>query len=196
MYRRVQAEGLQGVYNDPDDLSVRRYVHMILALAFVPEGEVAEAFDLLAVEAPQYLEPIVDYFENTYVTGRPAPGRRRAVPPRYQPTLWNHYLSALNKSHKTNNCLEGWHNQFNQLVCKSHPDIYTFIKAIQKEQAYSETSIAELSLGKRVKTAPRKKWSELQERIQGIANQYKQYKDNIIIKYLRNISFNIRISGT
>jgi len=37
-------------------------------------------------------------------------------------------------------------------VCKSHPDIYTFIKAIQKEQAYSKTSIAELSLGKRVKT--------------------------------------------
>ena len=66
MYRRVQAEGWQGVYNDPDDVSVRRFVHMVLALAFVPEDEVAEAFELLAAEAPENLERILDYLENTY----------------------------------------------------------------------------------------------------------------------------------
>lgn len=193
LYRRVQAEGLQGAYRDPDNHSVRRFIHMVLALAFVPEDDVAETFDLLAAQAPEEVEPILDYFQNTYVTGRPRRGRRRAVPPRYVPKLWNHYLTALNKSHKTNNCSEGWHNRFNQLVAKSHPDIYTFIREVQKEQGYTETSIAELSLGKRVKVAPRKKWLDLQDRIEGIVAQYNTYDD--IISYLRTLSYNVRISG-
>ena len=194
LYRRVQAEGLQGLYNDPDDHTVRRFVHMMLALAFVPQDEVANAFELLAAEAPEDLQPVLDYFENTYVSGRPARGRRRAVPPRYIPQLWNHHLSALNKSHRTNNCSEGWHNRFNQLVGKSHPDIYTFINEVKKEQAFVESSIAELSLGKKVKISPRRKWLEVQNRIQGIVAQYDTYNDDDnLLLYLRTISYNIHI---
>ena len=39
---------------------------------------------------------------------------------------------------------------------KSHPDIYAFIKQIQKEQGDTEIAVVELSLGRKVKAAPKK----------------------------------------
>ena len=43
VYRRVQANGLQAQYNDPDDRSMKKYIHMLLAVAFVPTADVPTA---------------------------------------------------------------------------------------------------------------------------------------------------------
>ena len=60
------------------------------------------------------------------------------------------------KDHKTNNASEGWHNKFRIVVGKHHPDLYFCLTEFQKEQAYTEACIAELALGKKVKTAKSK----------------------------------------
>lgn len=112
IYRRVQSEGLQVAYSDPEDSSLRLYVKKLLALAFVPIADVAAVFNLLDTNAPEELEDIVDYFGKTYVIGVPARGRRRARQPRYPPRLWNQYTAAREGSHRTNNISEGWHNRF------------------------------------------------------------------------------------
>ncbi len=56
-----------------------------------------------------------------------------AIRPRYPISLWNQYKIAINKVHRTNNVWEGWHNRL-QLVGKHHPDIYTAVGEIQKEE--------------------------------------------------------------
>ena len=91
------------------------------------------------------------------ISGKPARGRRRAVAPRYPPKIWNQYETAVTKSHRTNNVSEGWHNRFRVVVVKHHPDLYTAIGELQKEQGYTEICVAELSMGKKVKYAPKKK---------------------------------------
>ena len=52
------------------------------------------------------------------------------------------------------------------VVGKHHPDIYSALTELQKEQADTESMVVELCLGKKVRALPMRKWVELQERIQ------------------------------
>lgn len=194
LYRRVQEEGLQVAYNDAEDRSIKAFTHSILALAFIPIDDVADTFKMLARSCPGALRPVLDYFRRTYI-GVAATGRRRAIRPRYAVKLWNQYDAARNKSHRTNNASEGWHNRYRIVVGKHHPDLYSALTEFQKEQAYSEACLAELALGKRVKTAPKKKWVDLQNRIQSIADQYETYKNgNKVLEYLRTLGYNVTLT--
>ena len=149
--------GLQVAYQDQTDRSVEVFVHMILALAFVPVADVRSTFLKLRQECSPNLLPLMDYFDKTYVRGRPARGRRHGVPPRYSPEVWNQYAAACNKSHRTNNASEGWRNRFRLVVGKHHPDLYFALMEFKKEQADTEIAISELLLGRRVKIAPKRK---------------------------------------
>jgi hypothetical protein len=88
MYCQIQFAGLPVAYNDPDDRSLKYFTHMI-ALAFVPLTEVSRIFSLLKNDASEALSPIIEYFEKNYVLGVIARGRRRGIPPRYPPEIWN-----------------------------------------------------------------------------------------------------------
>lgn len=191
IYRRVQEEGLQAQYRSTEDRSVKRFTHMLLALAFVPEADVRASFRALRRECPPDLRGLYDRFNEYFIAGKPARGRREAVPPRYPPALWNQYTTAVNKSHRTNNVSEGWHNRFRLVVGRHHPDIYTAIAEIQKEQGYSEMCLVELSMGKKVKAAPNAKWTELQNRLESIAAEYNTRPR---LEYLRSIAANVTIS--
>jgi len=117
------------------------------------------------------------------------------VPRRYETALWNHYEAAKNKEHKTNNISEGWHNRFQIAVGKHHPDLYSCLTEFQKEQAYSETCISELALGKRVKAAPKKQWVTLQHRIQDITTECEVYKAaGTELDYLHTLGYNVNLS--
>lgn len=189
VYRRVQAEGFQEAYNNAADRTLKTYTHMILALAYVPLNDVRRVFNLLREDCPEDLIPVVDYFERIYVIGVPRRGRRRAVPPRYVPELWNQHESAIELTHKTNNSAEGYHNPISTIIGRHHPDLYTALGEIQREQADCEVAVAELSLGRRVKVGPKRKWLDLHSRIQGIAGNYDRYKDeNSELDYLRTLA--------
>lgn len=192
IYRHVQEEGLATRYRDPDDRSIRDFAHMTAALAFVPISDVRTVFQLLRDECPDEYLPVLQYFGDTYVLRRQRTRRGHWTEPRYPPNLWNQYDAALNRSHKTNNISEGWHSRFNLVVGKHHPDLYSAVIEFQKEQAFTESNIAELALGKRVKLLPRRKWLELQERIQGIVASYEDQKaDGTLMEYMRALADNI-----
>ena len=159
VYRHIQGSGLQANYADPTEREIKKYSHMLMALAYVPIQDVQRVFRLLKNddEIPETLSPVVKYIEETYVLGVPRRGNRRAVPPRYPIPLWNQYEASINGEQKTNNCSEGWHNRFRLIVGKHHPDLYSFLTEIQKEQADTEIAITELSLGRVVKSALKKK---------------------------------------
>ena len=91
---------------------LKKGTHQLCALAFVPEENVERNFVTLRSELPKELNEIADYFEATYIRKRRV--RRRSTrivvtsrPPRYPPSLWNHYESVLDGSARTNNLPEG-----------------------------------------------------------------------------------------
>lgn len=194
VYRKVQNEGLQEAYNDPDNRTVKQNVHMMLALAYVPVDDVANSFRSIKNQAPRSLQTVLTYFDETYVNGRRAVGRRAAVEPRYRPAIWNQYEAALAGDHKTNNISEGWHNRFRLIVGKHHPDLYAALSEIQKEQGDTDIALAELAMGKAVKAAPKRKWLTLKNRIKHIVSEYEDYRArNQVLDYLRTLGYNITL---
>lgn len=199
IYRKIQEDGLQVAYADPNNRSIKQFSHMIMALAFVPEQDVKLVFRKLKDAIPEELKEVAKFFGKNYVIGTPARRLRTgrvsaALPPRYPPKLWNQYYAALNNEQKTNNVSEGWHNRFRLVVGKHHPDLYSFLRELQKEQADTEIAVIELGLGRSVKAAPKKKWKDAQARICGIAREYQNYKDNeMFLEYIENLAYNIHI---
>lgn len=190
IYRQVQAAGLQAAYRNEEDRTIKQKTHMLMCLAFVPVDDVPSAYKTLRGVCPAELHPVFDFFRKNYVVGTPARGQRRAVPPRYPPPLWNQYATALQKSHRTNNVSEGWHNRFRQVVGKDHPDLYSALSEFQKEQGYTEICIQELALGKRVRNAPQKKWRDVQIRLENIAAEYENLP---LLEYLNNLAYNVSL---
>lgn len=138
--KRVQNEGLAAIYRDSEEISLG--VKKLLALSFLPPGEVPEAFCRLKEAAPQELEPLYKYFEETYVLGKPiirrGKGRRPITPrrnrPLFEPSLWNvHHLQNLGFS-RTNNHQEGWHHRFNVIVGGAHRGVFPLIVEFIKEE--------------------------------------------------------------
>ena len=75
---------------------------------------------------------------------------------------------------------------------KYHPDMFSFLHQIQKEQGETEICITEINMGRKTRSAPKKQYVQLQQRLQTIAEDYDVYKnDNDILKYLRTIAYNI-----
>lgn len=58
-------------------------------------------------EVPDNFIPIVNYIEMTYVQGRWAVSRGKAVPIRYAPELWNQFNAVLQGTTQTNNSSKG-----------------------------------------------------------------------------------------
>lgn len=192
VYRKLQDEGLQNRYNGADG-EIKIFTHMLTALAFVPLDDVRRVFNSLKNEAPEDLEQVFNYFQEFYVSGRPARGRgrgrTRAVEPRYPPSFWNVYEATLNGQHRTNNISEGWHNRFHVLMGKNHPDLYSALQQFQKEQGNTEISLIEVGLGKMLKAAPKRTWYENQNRLRNIVEQYDVYQNKL--DYLRVLAYTI-----
>lgn len=193
MYRKIQSEGLQQFYNNPENRNLKLQTHMQLSLAFLPPDDVANVFDLLVDEIEEELLPIADYFEEYYVRVRPDRERRKAVLPRYPISLWNQYDATLSSAQKTNNCSEGWHNRFHLLSGKNHPDLYSLLRSFQTEQADVETMCRELGMGRKVAAGMKKKWMENQNRIRRIVEDYETFKPDAVLQYLENLAHTINL---
>jgi hypothetical protein len=68
LYRQVQKLQLVALYKADEEISL--FVRQIDALAFLPLGEVEDAFKELRDRAPKELDELVDFFGVNYVLGR------------------------------------------------------------------------------------------------------------------------------
>ncbi|KAK3909666.1 FLYWCH-type zinc finger-containing protein 1 [Frankliniella fusca] len=199
MYRRVQEEGLQVVYNDPTDRSIKTAVHQILSLAFVPPADVPAVYDELKRELPRVVKVLGDYFEKTYIRGvRRGHGRGRARvvrgPPRYPVEEWNQHHAAAHKEARTNNLTEGWHNRFQGMMGKKHPSFYHMLREIQKEQRDTDVMVVELEMGRKIKVPQRLKYQLINARMQEIVLEYADYKEEgRLMEFLRRCGYNIAL---
>ena len=151
IYRRIQAEGLAMNYRQDREFSLK--IKMLPSLAFVPEIDVIDCFNILMQNFPENAQSVANYFENNYI-GRKLPnGSRRA--PIYPIRLWNMFTRVCNHQARTNNYVEGWHNAFQTTVSGSHPTISKLLAMLQREQSLHEATLAKWEAGE-VKVVSRK----------------------------------------
>lgn len=88
---------------------------------------------------------------------------------------------------RTNNSVEGWHNALKTFIGQSHPNIFKFIAAIQKEQDLQEMNMAQMSASQDPEPQ-RKKYKTLNVRIKNIVEDYNCENKT---SYMKRIAHNV-----
>lgn len=186
VWRRIASLGLKEAYTT--NPVIRKYTRILLALAFLPPREIANGFgDILDQEDfPRELEPVFDYFEDTYI-GRPVRNRRRA--PTFATCMWSVRERHEQGLPRTNNQLEAWHNAFQGGIQCSHPTLFKFIKYLQEEQALVERNITQIRQGRDL-TTRLKRYQALNRRLTRII----EHPPPTPIEFLNAIAGNLEIN--
>ena len=119
-------------------------MRMISALAFCPKNKVTAAFETLSEIILEEAIPIMDYFEDTYI-GKPHRRCRRSHI--FDIDIWNMYSRVLDDLPKSNNSVEGWHHSFQFSLTCDHPNIWVFLRILQKEQGLKDAIREQMSFG-------------------------------------------------
>ena len=172
LFRVLQKSGLQAAYNEEDG-SLRSDFHRSIALAFVPEEDVLDAFDTLVEVADERLGPVLQHMHEVYVHGSRVGRKLKA--PRFPPGTWNCHERTIAGLPRTTNSCEAWHSRLAKLLRKWHPNMYQFLEELMLEEADARCRRQKLELGH---SPPRKvrKYVTLDIRIQRIVETYHGYK--------------------
>ena len=182
VYRKIQSQGLQHQYMA--DYTFSQNVKMLVALAFMPLGDVINAFETLVAEMPEQLDPIIDYFENNYIGVVHRRGRR---PPRFPLQLWNVKDRIEEEIPRTNNHVEAYHRHLQAAILAFHPNIWTFLQVLKKEEALRRVEMIQMEAGE-VPPPQKLRYRECNIRIKTIV---KDYTNRNILSYLRGIAHNL-----
>lgn len=185
LWRKVQQCGLTEEYQNNEN--VRQHTKMLLSLSFVPVDDVIMAFEELAENCPNSLDPIINYWEDNYI-GRIR--RNRRASPRFAIAIWNVYSRVENGLPRTNNSVEGWHRAFQQTLNCHHPSVYKLIEQFRKEQDHVEIQLTRLAAGINHPNSSKRKYVQLSRRLETLTENY---DDSAVLDYLRRISYNLEI---
>jgi hypothetical protein len=194
MWRKLQAEGLSDEYKQEDNETMRSDFHALIALAFVPEEDVIDAFDTLREAADDRLQPVFDHLEDYYLRGRVRRGRGRRQQrsaPMFPPSTWNCYERAVEGRPRTTNTCEAWHRRLNTIVGKHHPSLFVLLDQLQEEVGEVDVEVMRAEGGV---SPPKKrnKYEVADQRIARIMARYNDYKEqDDILTYLRSIGYSI-----
>ena len=177
----------------------------LIALAFVPVGEIATVFDLVAAQFNDDADDLLDYFERIWI-GEP---RRRGnfchswniiltrwiclgadrKKPLFDHKLWNIHDRVIVAVSHSNNSVEGWHNAFANSVAISHPNILKPAEKIRREQSKFELDMAKILQGHEIKTK-KACYRRLDERITRLINGFDSSE---LDQFLQNLAANISL---
>ncbi len=184
VHRRVQDAGLQVQYREDETLSLA--TRMIPAIAFVHPDDVVESFELLQDEIPEELQPIMDYFEDTFI-GRP--GRRRRRGPTFPPAIWNVYSRVEAGLPRTNNNIEGWHRRMDASAGCHHPNIWVFLDILKKEEALNRITVIQTLAGQGP-PPQRRTYRNITQRLQTLVGDY---ENRGRLDFLRGVAHNLHV---
>ena len=132
--------------------------------ADVPQADVPQAFyDVENEIRNNYynngIDVVMDYFEDTHI-GRQRRGRSRGTP-MFALNIWNMNVRTRNELRRTNNHIEGWHRRFSGNCDCLHPNIWKFIRSLQREESLVRAEVHQVLGGhpvvqKKVRTMCRK----------------------------------------
>ena len=194
LWRRVQKEGLAQLYSD--NLTVKKSIKALQALAFVPLDDIAKCFYDLSLDEVIQIDPRIEniyrYFEKTYLGFHNA--RMKVITPaRFPPATWNMRQRTIDQLPRTDNMHEAWHKQFTNNIAVDHPTLTTLLVAIQNEQKDVEKKVQDFFDGKNVsRYGDNSNYEASNRRLNNIIHTYGQ-RD--LVSYLDSISFNLSLKS-
>ncbi|XP_071747499.1 uncharacterized protein [Lepeophtheirus salmonis] len=140
IYRKIQENGLQDSYQNNPDFNIN--IRMLSAIAFVPVDQTIEVFEALSETMPDIGQPIIDYFEDTYI-GRLQLQERRQEPS-FLHTIWNVRDRIIDGLSRNDNSVEGWYRHFQVNIGSQHPNLWEFIDILHREQSLNDDVITRM----------------------------------------------------
>lgn len=192
VWRHIQSCGMQERYQNDQTFSY--HIRKLLALSFVKPDDVKRYYETLIkseyfVENKDYLKPLLEYFEPTWIQKVGRLGRMKA--PKFPIELWNCFDCVVDDLPRTNNAIEGWHRGFSSKLNCSHASLWKFLYALQVEQSFTENKISDI-IAKKIVPITKDKYVKLNERILKIVSDYDN-SDVDEIEYLESLALNIRL---
>ena len=89
IYRNIQSEGLTGQYQS--DIEFGLSLKMLPSLAFVPEQDFVDCFNIIMQDFPASTLNVATYFEDTSI-GKRLPDQSKRVPKFRLPQNWYIYV--------------------------------------------------------------------------------------------------------
>ena len=162
---------------------------MIIALAFVPQQDVVDSFEILCQHIGNIhnedLDNVIIYFEDNYI------GHFIQHAPRRNPTFMIEIWNMLNRVDldlpQTNNAVEGWHHRFQSHLKAHHPSFWKFIDTLKQEESVIRASVLQ-NEGGHAPSPPRRGYTDVNQRIIRIVDDYPNRER---VNYLRSISYNL-----
>ena len=157
IWRKVQNCGLTTEFRENEEF--HRLVRRAGVLPLVPGHRVEDVWFQALEDSDDQTAPVMrfkDYVTETWVEGHLE--------------MWNHFD---HDGPRTTNAVEGWHNKFNRMCRRAHPNIFVFLELLQKEQAANEAKIIQITAGGVVRPKKRK-YRQLDSRLQSLKNRLRQ----------------------
>ena len=136
---------------------------------------------------PRVLQPIANYFEDTYIGRR---GRRHRWAPLFAISMWNMHSRVNDGLPRTNNSVESWHNAFQVSLQCSHPSIWTLLDALLKENALQQTVVNQTIWG----TQPLKKKKRYEKINNALNTLFEKREETPKLDFLRGCSYNLKLN--
>ena len=187
IWKHVQHLGLSQRYNQEEEFAL--HIRMLLALAFLPAGDVIERLeeqvDTINLLYHDVADDFLQYFENTYI-GR---YRRNASrhPSLFAINLWSLFNRTDNELPCTNNSVEGWHRSFQRHVPACHLVFWKLFFVLQKEENMIRISIVQ-HLAVHPAPSPMQSYLDSSCRILRILDDYPNRQT---LHYLKTIANNL-----
>ena len=195
-WRKIQELGLSQEYINDDDIKL--FCGMLDGLAFLPGNLVSAGMQYLKANTPNRFDALVQYFDQTYVSGTfrqiQRPGQNivvRNTPALFQPAIWNVNDATLADGARTNNICESWNNSFNGLVGYKNATIWACIEGLKKDSMMACLALANSGIGVALKKRVHKKTADLQLRLKNLCTEL-QNGNVTQVAFMRGIGHNIR----
>jgi len=143
-WRKLQELGLTERFRNDAEFALQ--CKMVPSIAFVPVADVVQAFEEISRNLDGELDPLLDYFEETYIGPRNRRGAGRRAP-RFAIALWNVFDRAAAGMARTNNFAEAQHRGLQTLCQMTHPTFWKFVKKLSLSQQKVDTNIEQLIAG-------------------------------------------------
>ena len=127
-----------------------------MALSFLPQEHIAEAFLQLDQRAPDAIIPVMDYVCSTWINSSI-----------FKIHQWYVFMSPV----WTNNDVEEWHNRFNSNVTRGPVPFYQLVTELYAESTDIPVQLKLVSEGK-LKRYQRKRSRQIQGQVFGLWKQY------------------------
>jgi hypothetical protein len=163
LYFSIQNNGLKKNYET--DIIFADNIHKILALAFLEPNQVIHGFEYLCSNLGDEYQQVLDYMEDNYI-GRLRGRSRRAAT--FPINFWNMAARVKNNMHRTNNNIEAWHRKLNCAFQCTHPNLWTFMDKLIKEENNIHSDIINAMSGHQ---PPKRQNESLNKRLQNLVQK-------------------------